>query len=120
MNVILAARRICFDETEIRLGSDRDTGGPRSRTYTNSALHRGGARHTRSHNHVTGGFSVTGAGEVLPPLIIFSTSAEKEENFAVNDEWIVSFGKTRGRWGHRQHIDRLPYVAVRKSGCMNV
>ena len=120
MNPLLQSRHIVFDETEFRLGSDRDNGGTRAGTYTNPALNRGGTRSTRSNTHVTGGLAVTAAGELLPPLIIFPSSAENEENMAVNDEWIVGLGKTRGRYGHGQHIERMPYVSVRKSGSMDV
>ena len=49
---------------------------------------------------MTGGLAVNGAGELLPPLIIFSSSAEKEENLAIQDGWVASFGKTRGKYGH--------------------
>ena len=65
-------------------------------------------------------FAVNGAGEVLPPLIIFSSSAEKEENLAIQDGWVASFGKIRGKYGHSHYIERLPYVACRKSGSMDV
>jgi len=120
MNMLLASRFISFDETEFRLGNDRDVGGTRAGTYTNNALNRGGARSTRSNNHVTGGLAVTAAGEFLPPLVIYSSSAEKEENMAVNDEWVASFGKTKGKYGHKQFIERLPYIAVRRNGSMDV
>lgn len=120
MNMLLACRHISFDETELSLGNDRDAAGPRSKTYTNNSLNRGGARSTRSKSHITGGFAVTADGQLLPPLIIFSSGAEKEENMAVNDEWVVGFGKTRGKYGHKQHIERRPYIAVRSSGSMDV
>ena len=82
INRLLAHRSIKFDETELRLGSDKDNSGSRSRTHTNPNLNRSGSRHTRSSGHVTGGIAVNGAGELLPPLIIFSSNAEKEENLA--------------------------------------
>ena len=120
MNKLLSSRHIVFDETEFRMGNDRDVGGTRSGTYTNTSLNRGGARCTRSSGHVTGGLGVTAAGELLPPLVIFSSTAEKEENYAVNDEWIAPMGKTKGKYGHKHFVERLPYIAVRKVGSMDV
>ena len=60
------------------------------------------------------------AGELLPPLVIFSSSAEKEENYLVNDASVATLWKTHGKWGHRHHIERLPYLAVRKCGSMDI
>ena len=79
INRLLAHRSIKFDETELRLGSDKDNSGSRAKPHTNPNLNRSGTRHTRSSGHVTGGVAVNGVGEVLPPLIIFSSNAEKEE-----------------------------------------
>ena len=120
INRLLAHQSIKYDETELRLGSDKDSSGSRSKTHTNPRLHRSGTRCTRSSGHVTGGLAVNGAGELLPPLIIFSSSAEKEENLAIQDGWVASFGKIRGEYGHRDYIDCLPYVACRKSGSIDV
>ena len=120
MSKLLAPRHIVFDETEFRLGNDRDVGGTWSGTYANSSLNCGGARSTHSNRHVTGGLAVTAAGEFLPPLIIYSTSAEKEENYAANNEWIVRLGITKGKYGHDHFIERLPYIAVRKVGSMDI
>ena len=39
---------------------------------------------------------------------------------AAQDGWVASFGKIRGKWGHKNFIERMPYVAVRKSGSMDV
>ena len=49
----------------------------------------------------------------------FSSSAEKEGNLAVQDGWVASFGKTKGKYGHRSPIERTPYIAVRNSGSMD-
>ena len=62
---------------------------------------------------------VTGGGEMIPPLIIFSSSAAKEENLAVQDGWVASFGKTKGKYGHSRPIERMSYIAVRNSGSMD-
>ena len=120
MNPLLLGRAIVFDETEFRLGNDSDVGGTRAGTYANASLNRGGSRHTRSNNHVTGGLAVSMAGEALPPLVIFSSSAEKEENLAANDAWVKGFGKTKGKYGHKRFVERMPYISVRKTGSMDV
>ena len=120
MSTLLAGCNIVFDETKLRLGSNKDASGPRSRTHINPRLNCGGSHHTRSSGHVTDGFVVTGAGEFLPPLILFSSSAENEANYAVKDEWVATFGKTKGKYGHARYVERLPYIAVRKSGSMDI
>ena len=118
-NPLLKSRQIVYDESELRMGTEKDSSGSRSKTHTNPNLNRGGSRHTRSSFHITGGMAVTGGGEMVPPLIIFSSSAEKEENLAVQDGWVASFGKTKGKYGHRRPIERMPYIAVRKSGSID-
>ena len=112
MNKLLTHHSIKFDRSELRLGSNTDSSGSRSKTHTNPNLNRGGARHTRSSGHITGGVAVNGAGELLPPLIIFSSNAKKEENLAVQDGWLATFGKIKGKYGHKTFVERLPYVAV--------
>ena len=69
---------------------------------------------------MTAGLATTAAGELLPPLLIFSSTAEKEENMTAKDEWLVTFEKTKGKYGHRNFIERLPYIAVRKSRSMDL
>jgi hypothetical protein len=59
------------------------------------------------------------AGVPLPPLFIFSSDAS-EERMAVNDAWIETMGKIRGKWGHKHFIERLPYIAVRPNGSMDI
>ena len=83
MNKLLAHRSIKFNETELRLCSNTDSSGSRSNTHTNSNLNCGGACHTRSSGHITGVVTVNGAGELLPPLVIFISNTEKEDNLAV-------------------------------------
>ena len=119
INALLKSRMIKFDESELKMGTERDASGSRSKTHTNLNLNRGGSRHTRSSFHITGGMGVTGGGEMIPPLIIFSSSAAKEENLAVQDGWVASFGKTKGKYGHRRPIERTPYIAVRNSGSID-
>ena len=59
------------------------------------------------------------AGELLPGLIILPSDAQITANQAVNDAWVETMGKVKGKYGHKFVIERLPYVAVRKSGSMD-
>jgi hypothetical protein len=86
----LAGCNIVFNETELRLGSGKDISGSRSRIHTNAMLNYEGSCHTRGSGHVTGGFTFIRAGKFLPPLILFSSSAENEANYAINDESVVT------------------------------
>ena len=112
MNKLLAHHSIKFDETELRLGSDKDDSGPCSKTHTDPHVNHRGTRHTRSSGHITGGVAVNGAGELLPPLIVFSSNAEKEENLTVQDGWLTTFGKIKGKYGHKTFVKRLTYFSV--------
>jgi len=58
------------------------------------------------------------AGEVLPPLFIYDSTATKEENYAVNDNWVQDFPYIRGKWGHKEYQEIKPFVAVTSSGSM--
>jgi len=116
----LLARNLHFDKTNHSLGTERDRSGPRAISYVHPLLNRGGARSTRGNRHLTGGYSVSMAAEVLPPLYIYDTNATRPENFAINDEWTKDFPWIRGKWGHKNYIERKPYVAVRFSGSMDV
>lgn len=116
----LLHRMLFFDETDHVLGNEQDRSGTRRTTYTNSKLNRAGARHCRGiGGHVTGGYSVTGAGEFPPPLLLFSSSAKDEDNMAVNDEWVKGLGRTKGKFGHPTEKLFSPWVAVRNSGSMD-
>jgi hypothetical protein len=67
----MLAQMLCrvqmYDETEHPHGNDADVSGPRAQTYQNESLARGGARSIRSDHHITGGYTVSLAGEPLPP-----------------------------------------------------
>ena len=119
INQLLAHRSIKFDETGLKMRSDKDSSGSCSKIHHNPNLNCSGSRHTRSSGHITGGFAINGVGELLPPLMIFSSNAEKEENYAVQDRWVVSFGLTKGKYGHDRIIERLPYLACPKPGPMD-
>ncbi len=113
-------RMLFFDETDHVLGNEQDRAGTRTTTYTNTQLNRAGARHCRgTGGHVTGGYSVTAAGEFPPPLFLFSSDAKDAENMAVADEWIVGMGYTKGKFGHSEEKLFSPWVAVRNSGSMD-
>ena len=115
----LKARNICFDETEVECGVTLDASGPRSKTYGNPGLNRAGSRITRNSRHTTAGLAVNMAGELLPPLLIYDTKAKNTGNYAIKDEWVDDLGYTRGKYGHKEFIQRLPFIAVRSSGGMD-
>ena len=47
-----------------------------------------GRRGTRGSRHCSGVYAMNAHGEALPPLFIFDSGAEKEENFSVQKAWV--------------------------------
>ena len=79
----------------------------------NPQLNRGGVCHTRSSDHITCNVAVNRAR-------IFSSNAKKEQNLTVQDGCLATFVKIKGKCGHKAFVKYLPYVAVRKSGSIDL
>lgn len=109
-------RSIHMDESHHPLDNEHDSGGSRAKTYTDPRLNRNGSRSTRSHSHCTGVYSVNLANEICPPMYIFSSKAA---SLQVKDEWVLTLGDVRGKWGHSQYINLPSMVASRNEGSMD-
>ena len=75
-NLLLKGYSITFDETELWVGTERYLSGSGSNTHTNPNLNREKLRHTRGSGHITGGLALIIDSEPIPPLIIYSNSAQ--------------------------------------------
>ena len=75
MSNLLTSHSIAFNKAELQLSSDKDTGGPCTKTHINPWLNCRESFHTQSSGYFTGRCVVTGACKFLPPLIPFSSSA---------------------------------------------
>ena len=110
-------RFIQFDESEHKLRAVCEEGGPRARTWTNPDLPRMGTPSFRGSSHITGLYGTNAGGESMPPVYIFSTSAQDAENFQIKAHWADGLPTVRGYYG-KDTIGEYPsYVCVRKSGC---
>ncbi|KAI2513446.1 hypothetical protein MHU86_920 [Fragilaria crotonensis] len=90
-------RIINMDETHHDLSVTGDKGGSRAVSYHNPAFQRGANRGVKSARHVTGAYATNSAGEALPPMYIFDSSAKSDENFRVKVDWLVGLPTVEGR-----------------------
>ena len=66
---------------------------------------------------MTGIYGSNAAGEVMPPVYCFDSSAENNENFQVKPSWVEGLPQVRGKYGCPTTETYESSVAVRKSGC---
>ncbi len=110
---------IQFNKTEIEAGVSLDKSGPCGKTYSNPNLNCAVSQTACSSRHTTGGFAVSMAGELLPPLLLYDSSANNSSNFGTKEKWVNNMGWTMGKYGLHDFIKQLPYIAVRSSGNTN-
>ena len=81
-------RVICMDESDHPFTTETDRSGSRSISYGCDTDGRQGRRGTRGSRHTTGVYTFNAAGEVLPPLFIFDSTATNTENYKQQIGWI--------------------------------
>lgn len=112
-------RIINMDETHHDLSVTGDKGGSRAVSYHNPAFQRGANRGVKSARHVTGAYATNSAGEALPPMYIFDSSAKSDENFRVKVDWLVGLPTVEGRYGCPTNVESASFYAVRPRGSMD-
>ena len=80
-------RVICMDESDHPFTTETDRSGSRSISYGCDTDGRQGRRGTRGSRHTTGVYTFNAAGEVLPPLFIFDSTATNTENYKQQIGW---------------------------------
>ena len=108
-----------MDETHHDLSITGDKGGSRAVTYHDPSLQRGPQRDVKSSRHVTGVYATTSAGEAVPPMFIFDSSAKVEANFRVKLSWLENLPIIQGRFGCPTEIEQNSFYAVRQRGSMD-
>jgi len=111
-----AWRIINFDETYHPFSTQGDRGGSRTNVYSDPNLPSGSSRGIRGARHTTGIYGSTAAGEIMPPVYIFDTSAKNTDNFKVKELWVNNLPKLRGRYGCLTTEEYPSSVSVRASG----
>ena len=76
-------RIINMDETHHDLSMSGDKSGSRAISYHKPLYQRGANRSVKSARHVTGVYATNAAGEALPPMYLFDSSAKSDDNFRV-------------------------------------
>jgi hypothetical protein len=112
-------RIINMDETHHDLSITTERGGPRSTMYHNPLLQRGYKRTVKAGRHVTGVYATNAAGETLPPMYIFDSSANIESNFRVKVSWLDGLPNVEGRFGCPTRVESASFYSVRSSGSMD-
>lgn len=112
-------RIINMDETHHDLSITTEKGGPRSTMYHNPNLQRGYKRTVKAGRHVTGVYATNAAGEALPPMYIFDSSATMEKNFRVKVSWLEGLPTIEGRFGCPSRVESGSFFSVRSSGSMD-
>jgi len=109
-------RIVNMDETHHDLSITGDRSGPRAVTYHNKNLQRGSKRGVKSTRHVTGVYATNAAGESLPPMYIYDSSAQNEVNYQVQLQWLEGLPSVSGRYGCPMQYETGSFFAVRASG----
>jgi hypothetical protein len=113
-------RRILnMDETHHDLSITSERGGPRSIMYHNAGLQRGFKPGTKAGRHVTGVYATSAAGEALPPMYIFDSSATTDKGYRVRVSWLDGLPSVEGRFGCPSRVESGSFFAVRSSGSMD-
>ena len=110
-------RIVNFDETDHPFTTENDKGGSRSVRWGDLKLGKGTERGTRGSRHTTGIYGSNAAGEAMPPVYCFDSSAANIENYQVKSTWVDGLPKVRGKYGCPTTEDYESFVSVRKSGC---
>ena len=108
-----------MDETHHDLSMTGDKSGSRAISYHNPRYQRGANRNVKSARHVTGVYATNAAGETLPPMSIFNSSAKSDANFRVKVEWLEGLPTVEGRFGCPTRVDSDSFYAVRSRGSMD-
>ena len=104
------------DETHHTLSTASNKGGSRSFRRINPSFPRSGERTVESARHFTGLYTVNLAGEALPPLYIFDSKCQNDENFSVDLRACDGLPEVTGKYGYNKLTSIGSYVAVRKKG----
>jgi hypothetical protein len=112
-------RIINMDETHHDLSITAEKGGPRSTMYHNPLLQRGYKRTVKAGRHVTGVYATNAAGETLPPMYIFDSSANIESNYRVKVSWLEGLPHVEGRFGCPSRVESGSFYSVRSNGSMD-
>ena len=90
---------INFDQNDHQFTTKNEKGGSRSIRWGNPTLAKGSERGTRGLRHTTGISGANSAGEAMPPIYCYDSSAGDEENFQIKPSWVEGLPKVRGGYG---------------------
>jgi len=92
-------RIIHFDETNHPFTTQNEKGGSRSIRWGDPKLAKGSERGTRGSRRTTNIYGSNTAGEAMPPIYCYDSSAGDQENFQIKPSWVQGLPKVRCRYG---------------------
>jgi hypothetical protein len=104
-------RIINMDETHHDLLITTEKGGSQSTMHHYPKHQRGYKRTIKAGRHVTGVYATISAGELLPPMYIFDSSATIDKNFWVRVSWLDGLPEVQGRFGCPSRISSGSFVS---------
>ena len=114
---LFARKRICnIDETQETLDNEGESGGSRQKVLRDRRLGPGGRRKYEVGGHVTGFYGSNAAGEMLPALYIFDSSAKEAADRAAKLPWLFTLPRVKGQFGHESENIYEPFVAATPKG----
>ena len=108
------------DETHHTFSTASKKGGSTTQAWGNSSFPRYGESVVESSRHTTGLYTTNAAGEALPPLYIFDSKSQKEENFTIDVQAVDGLPKVSGCYGGGKLTKfNHSWVSVLGKGSMN-
>ncbi len=110
---------LTLDETHHKFSAVGAKGGANAGRYANSSFPRLGERCIVSNFHTTGVYATTLRGEPLPPMYIFSTASQNEEDHKIDPRICEGLPTVTASYGADVDTIFLSYVTVRSKGSMD-
>ena len=108
-----------LDETHHELSTVGNRGGSTTTRFANPSFQRSGDRVVESGGHITGVYAYTLRGEALPPMYIFSTAAESEDNMKIAPEVCEGLPTVNAKYAQDTVFDHPSRTVLRTKGSMD-
>ncbi len=110
---------ITLDETHHDLSAVGNRSGSTTTRFTNPSFPRSGDRVVETGGHITGVYAFTLRGEPLPPMYIFSTKAECEDNMKYSPDVCEGLPLVEANYAQDTIFNHPSITVLRKKGSMD-
>ena len=108
-----------LDETHHELTTVGNKSGSTTTRFANPSFPRSGDRVVETSGHITGVYAFTLRGEPLPPLYIFSSAAECEDNMKLSPEVCEGLPTVEAKYAQDSIFNHPSRTVIRKKGSMD-